>query len=164
MREGRRREFAKWPHFASEEHSAKIADPNALETFQAARLDWEKLERPEHQARLAFVRQLLAVRQKEIVPLIPLIGANAGEFEMFSERAFRVRWRTKDDRALVLHANLSGAVVAAKAMHDDDTEVTSRIVFSHGKNAEGEFGRGLLPPWSVIVAIEDAVDFVPLPI
>jgi maltooligosyltrehalose trehalohydrolase len=161
VREGRRREFAKWPHFASEEHSAKIADPNAPETFQAARLEWEKLERPEHEARLAFVKRLLALRKKEIVPLIPLIGANAGAFEMLAPRGFRVRWRTQDDRALMLLANLADADVAlASAETRPDA---SSIVFSHAGDAEAGLDRNVLAPFAVVVAIEDA-GFVPLPI
>ena len=46
VREGRRREFAKWPIFASEEHRELIADPNAVETFAASKLDWDELDEP----------------------------------------------------------------------------------------------------------------------
>ena len=43
VREGRRREFAKWRHFSSEENRERIADPNAEATFAAAKLDWDEL-------------------------------------------------------------------------------------------------------------------------
>ena len=46
VREGRRREFAKWLHFSREESRELIPDPNAEATFEASRLDWEKLGGP----------------------------------------------------------------------------------------------------------------------
>ena len=117
VREGRRREFAKWPHFASEEHSALIADPNAESTFEESKLDWRKMHLPRHRARLQFLRALLEVRRREIVPLIARIGGNAGSFELFGESAFSVTWRLADGGALRLFANLGkeAAPIGARA-------------------------------------------------
>ena len=68
VREGRRREFSKFPEFASEAARAHIPDPNALSTFAASRLDWSVPEQPEHAAWLDYVRGLLRLRHETIVP------------------------------------------------------------------------------------------------
>ena len=139
VREGRRREFAKWPQFASDEHSEKIADPNVERTFRQSRLDWTKLDRDSHRNRLAYVADLLAVRRREIVPLIPMIGANAGRQEMLAERAFVCTWNTADSRSLSLAANFGDEPVAMPASRD-------RVVFASPGMASPAF----LPPASVI--------------
>ena len=90
MREGRRREFAKWPHFASEEHSALIADPNAEATFEASKLDWDKLDQPAHRARLDFV-QAAARRPaaRDRAAASARSAAMPARFEMLGEQRFR---------------------------------------------------------------------------
>ena len=50
VREGRRREFKRFPEFASADARAHIPDPNAWSTFAASRLDWSVPEQPEHRA------------------------------------------------------------------------------------------------------------------
>lgn len=55
--EGRRREFASFTSFAGE-----LPDPQARQTFDAARLDWAERERPPHARCLAWHRSLLALR------------------------------------------------------------------------------------------------------
>jgi 1,4-alpha-glucan branching enzyme len=158
VREGRRREFAKWPHFASDEHSALIADPNAESTFEESKLDWREMHLPRHRARLQFIRALLDVRRREIVPLISRIGGNSGSFELFGESAFQVAWRLADGGALRLYANLGeeeASIGAAPA---------GRVIHAHGENAQTAFPTGSLAPRAVISTVEESADFVPLPI
>jgi malto-oligosyltrehalose trehalohydrolase len=175
VREGRRREFAKWPHFASDEHSALIADPNALETFEDSRLDWAKLDDARYRARLDFVRRLLELRRREIAPLIPRIGGNAGSFEMLGGKTFVVRWVLDDGGGLTLHANLEQAAVVFPypgpsaqggrgRIRPPADEKETEIVFAHGDVAREAFIQGRLPPLSVVVSRDDAAEFVPLPI
>ena len=156
IREGRRREFSKWPHFASDEHSAKIADPNALQSFEGAKLDWAKLERPEHFGRFRLVRKLLDVRRREIVPLIGSIGANAGSFDLLGESAFAVAWRLDDGRTLYLHVNLGREEISLAA------PLAGRIILAHCQEARD--GATTLAPQAVISSIEADAEFVPLPI
>ena len=74
VREGRRREFQKFPQFADETARAAIPDPNALATFVASRLDWSVPQDPEHADWLAWTSELLRIRRDEIVPLLPAIA------------------------------------------------------------------------------------------
>jgi malto-oligosyltrehalose trehalohydrolase len=157
VREGRRREFARWPHFASEEHSRQIADPNAEATFLQSRLDWGKLDDPGHCGRLLLVTQLLAVRRREIVPLVPEIGADAGAFEMHGKDAFSVTWRTVHDGCLRLRANLGGVPVSL------GTPPAGRTLFAHRVKAAAAADNTQLPPGAVMVTFEEGAGFVPLP-
>jgi maltooligosyltrehalose trehalohydrolase len=59
VREGRRREFAA---FAWE---GEVPDPAAPDTFERSKLDWRRLEQPEHARLLALYRDLLALRRQE---------------------------------------------------------------------------------------------------
>ena len=76
MREGRRREFAGFAAFAgaSSEALSHVPDPNAASTFEASRLDWARRDSSEGQARLAEVRDLLALRRERIVPHLAGVG------------------------------------------------------------------------------------------
>jgi malto-oligosyltrehalose trehalohydrolase len=153
VRKGRRKEFSKWPAFASEENRQKIADPNAETTFQASKLDWDKLGRQLHRERFEFVKQLLDVRRREIVPLLSRIGGHAGSFERLGDRSFVVRWRIDDGGILSLAANFGDAPVELASPAE------ARAVFSRNAAADGRE----LGPLGVLVAVEEGTDFVPLP-
>lgn len=60
--EGRRREFAHFAEFASDEGRQRIPDPQAEETFAASKLRWEERGEGEHRWVLDWYRKLLAVR------------------------------------------------------------------------------------------------------
>ena len=64
VRKGRRSEFA----WAYAKYGDEVPDPLAHATFQSAVLDWNERDAPAAQKRLALVRELLAIRQREIVP------------------------------------------------------------------------------------------------
>lgn len=57
VREGRKREFN---HL---ETAGKIPDPVSESTFHASRLDWSRLDRPEHRRHLGFYRAMLRLRR-----------------------------------------------------------------------------------------------------
>jgi maltooligosyltrehalose trehalohydrolase len=83
VREGRRREFAKFPAFADPEQRAKIPDPNALATFEASK--------PTPGGARAFYRDLLALRHARIVP--GLGDARSMGAEAIGDKAVVARWR-----------------------------------------------------------------------
>ena len=64
VREGRRREFAG----AYAKYGDEIPDPLAASTAQSAVLDWSSANQSPGRERLALVRKLLSVRQREIIP------------------------------------------------------------------------------------------------
>jgi maltooligosyltrehalose trehalohydrolase len=63
--EGRRQEFRKFERFADPEACKSIPDPQAVETFEASRLDWDERRREPHLSTLRFFSQLLHIRRNE---------------------------------------------------------------------------------------------------
>ncbi len=107
VREGRRREFQKFPEFASEAARAHIPDPNALSTFTASRLDWSAPEdQPEHAEWLALVRELLRIRHETIVPRLAGMQGGAAEATLIGTAGIVVTWTLGDGARLTLVANL----------------------------------------------------------
>jgi malto-oligosyltrehalose trehalohydrolase len=135
VREGRRKEFAHFAAFGDPAARERIPDPLAVETFASCKLDWERLDQPDGQRRLAFVRELLELRHAQIVPWTaqPLDGQ--AEWALHGN-AFSVRWKSAQS-ALVLRANLSDSSSLLP-------EVEGRLLFETGNVNSGQFG-----PWAV---------------
>jgi malto-oligosyltrehalose trehalohydrolase len=106
VRKGRRQEFSKFAAFAHESARERIPDPQAIATFQGSKLDWESLAHPSHVAVLRWYQDLLSVRARHIVPLLPHLSG-AGEYVIMGPGACIVRWRTANALELTLLANLS---------------------------------------------------------
>ena len=70
VREGRRREFAAFAGFADEKAREAIPDPNAEETFLAAKIDWQEIGRGRHKERMDLFRELIALRHEHVAPLL----------------------------------------------------------------------------------------------
>lgn len=107
IREGRRREFERFPEFGDPEKRDTIPDPAAEATFLAAKLNWSEVEREPHREWLAFYRRLLQLRQAEIVPRLRGAGLAAGYSEVIADGAVAVTWKLADGSGLTLHANVS---------------------------------------------------------
>lgn len=88
VREGRAREFE--GHAGHEGES--VPDPNAETTFAASKLDWQKWESEQGKAWLALTRELLALRQQHIVPLLANVASNAGRIVKTAEGFVAVSW------------------------------------------------------------------------
>ncbi|YCI30740.1 malto-oligosyltrehalose trehalohydrolase [Erwinia sp. PK3-005] len=88
VREGRAREFE--GHAGHEGES--VPDPNAETTFAASKLDWQKWESEQGKAWLALTRELLALRQQHIVPLLANAAGNAGRIVKTAEGFVAVSW------------------------------------------------------------------------
>jgi malto-oligosyltrehalose trehalohydrolase len=124
VREGRRREFARWPQFADPALREKIPDPNDPATFERSRLEWEAPQTPANRARLDLVRRLLDVRAREIAPRLGGIAGNAGEADTPGARGVSARWRMGDGSLLSILANLGADPFEAT--------VSGRAIFCHG--------------------------------
>jgi maltooligosyltrehalose trehalohydrolase len=144
VREGRRREFQKFPEFASEEARAHIPDPNDFSTFAASRLDWSVPEQPEHAEWLDFVRELLRLRREEIAPR--LAGISGGSAALIGETALQVAWALGDQSRLTLIANLADR--AGEISLEDQIE--GDVLFASPRDVEDDLRQGRLPPWSVL--------------
>src|SRR5207237_7651194 len=64
VRYGRRREYG----WAYAKYGDEVPDPLAAATFESAVLDWQTCKTAAGETRLALVRELLAIRQREIAP------------------------------------------------------------------------------------------------
>jgi maltooligosyltrehalose trehalohydrolase len=148
VREGRRREFQKFPEFASEDARAHIPDPNLESTFLASRLDRSVLDDPVHQGWLEHTGELLALRQREVVPRLTGIGGGAGEGSAEAS-VVRVAWQLGDGSRLALLANLADQPAPRGAPHE-----VGRTLYQHPKDAQNPPGEEL-PPWFVLWTLQD---------
>jgi maltooligosyltrehalose trehalohydrolase len=146
VREGRRREFKRFPEFSSEAAREHIPDPNALSTFAASRLDWSVPEQPEHRAWLDLVRRLMRVREETIVPRLGGIRGNSGEATILSDSALRVAWTLGDGSTLELVVNLADQTSEVRV----EGEVEGDVLFATHPDLPAELRAGRLPPWSVL--------------
>ena len=108
VREGRRREFAGFASYSSPEARAMIPDPNAVGTYHASKLDWDRAASEEGQEWLDFTRGLLALRHAHVVPHLAGAQGGAGRVLLAEEGRIAVDWRL-DGAVLALRANLSEA-------------------------------------------------------
>jgi len=139
VREGRRREFA---HF-----QGSVPDPCDAATFASGRLNWEQLAAPAHARMFDHYRRLLAIRRRDIVPLLPrILGGTCVAFH--PDGAFAVDWRLRDDGVLHLLANLRNVpspVVGRPA---------GRMIFATHPGIRAALARNELAPWSVTWLLE----------
>ncbi len=124
VREGRRKEFAKFAAFADEDARAAIPDPNALATFSAS----VPRDGPDAGRWRTLYSDLLALRHRVIVPR--LRGARAMGAEAIGERAVVARWRMGDGAVLTIALNLGDEAVAFPGVEGD-------VVFAEGATNAG---------------------------
>jgi maltooligosyltrehalose trehalohydrolase len=143
IRKSRKENFG--PFVLPEKADLPIPDPMAAASFTGSKLDWGELERDEHVRWLELYRELIALRRREIVPLLTGVGPRSGTFDLLNGGAFRVRWQLADGNVLTLLANLGDIPVrdiplpAGRRLWDD-----------------GQVREAMLGPWSTYWALESA--------
>jgi malto-oligosyltrehalose trehalohydrolase len=139
VREGRKREFA---HF-----QGTLPDPCDASTFASAHLDWNRLAAPQHARMFDHYRRLLAIRQRDIVPLLPrILGGACVAFDPGG--AFAVDWRLRDDGMLHLLANLKSTAAPVIG------RPAGRMIFATHPGIRAALTRNELAPWSVTWLLE----------
>ena len=133
VREGRRREFARFDKFKDPAMREMIPDPNAEETFLSAKLDWQELGRGAHARRLDLFRTLIALRHEHVVPLLG--GAAPAAASGVRAGAVRASW-SFPNTTLTIDVNLSEAPAALPPVAPP---------FYATPGADGD----ALPPWSL---------------
>jgi maltooligosyltrehalose trehalohydrolase len=91
VREGRRREFRHFKAFTDEAAAARIPDPTDEKTFLNSKIDWNQATREPHASVLASLRDLIAIRRREIVPLIA--GRYVDASYNVTDYVLKVEWR-----------------------------------------------------------------------
>jgi maltooligosyltrehalose trehalohydrolase len=150
VREGRKREFARFEKFSDKEGLDGLPDPTDIATFQSACLDWNLLQDPQHADALDHHRRLLAIRQRDIVPLIPNIRSGTC-IKLAASGAFAVDWRLEDGAILHLLANLTDRAVPVVG------RAAGRMIFATHPNIRAAMTRNELAPWSVTWLLERGV-------
>jgi malto-oligosyltrehalose trehalohydrolase len=102
VREGRRREFARFPAFSSPAARERIPDPLDIGTFERSRLDRASQCRPDVVERY---RSLLSLRHREIVPHLRENAPPKAAYEVAGRR-LTAEWQFEDGAALRVVANL----------------------------------------------------------
>ena len=142
---GRRREFAKFPAFQDPVARARIPDPNDPATFSAAVLDWRELEQSGHRDWLTLHRDLLALRQREIVPRLGKRGDGEGHYRMMTGHALEAYWTYGDGSQITLLANFGD-----EPMPGADRPAGELLY------ATAALDGGVVPPWGVYWFLERA--------
>jgi 1,4-alpha-glucan branching enzyme len=107
VRQGRRREFAKFPEFQDPAKRKLIPDPQAESTFASAKL-WNR--GAEEDDWLNWYRRLLDCRKSNLSLLSKI--DQGGRFEKLRQGAVVVRWDINPSQGLVLAANLASTECA----------------------------------------------------
>jgi malto-oligosyltrehalose trehalohydrolase len=143
VREGRRKEFARFPAFRDPKARERIPDPNALQTFQQTVLDWSALATADGREWLQLYRDLLHLRQTNIVPLLPQIGGDAADFRLYGACGLTVEWKIADSSWLCLYANLG-----SQPLDHAPKPRAGRILATAGEGMAEHLASGRWPPWS----------------
>ncbi|HVJ54280.1 MAG TPA: malto-oligosyltrehalose trehalohydrolase [Aliidongia sp.] len=143
VRNGRLEEFGSFPEFRDPEARAAIPDPLAEATFLSAKLDWAAAKKPGHREMLALYRELIALRQRHIAPLLAHAKGPDGRFVKLGKTALEVRWRLSG-RELRLVANLGPEPVPVRM------EPSGQVIFQSHPAVDP------LPPWFVGVDLAGA--------
>jgi malto-oligosyltrehalose trehalohydrolase len=139
VREGRRREFAKFPAFSDPAMRERIPDPNDPATFHRSTLDWSRITEPAHAGQVIFITELLALRRRQIVPRLDAAVTDAA-FAVSQAGALGVAWRLGDGTTLSLQANLGDTPILPAPPPD------GRLLFTtHPEHAEAP----AMPAWCV---------------
>lgn len=103
--EGRRKEFEHFKGF----HGRAVPDPQALNTFEASRLNWNELEQPEHAQTLALYKELLRLR-RALPALRTVRTRDTFQAEQVGPNAVAMRYLSPvGDADLLVVVNLKGA-------------------------------------------------------
>ncbi len=150
--EGRRNEFARFDKFADPAVRATIPDPNAVETFERTRLDWNCLTHPPHDTWLQLYRDLLALRRRAIVPRLQGMQGGQARFHLLGERGLAVDWQLGDGSVLSLLANLGPDAIPGTA------QPRGEILYTTDDQLAAALEQRVLLPWSAIWFLDIGCD------
>lgn len=114
VRDGRRREFARFARFSSPAARESIPDPGEVSTFAASKLNWACLDEEVHRSWLEFYRTLLQVRATRIAPKAE--GARSSGASCLERRAVRAQWRMNDGSTLTLFTNVGETAISVPSV------------------------------------------------
>ena len=158
VREGRRNEFAKWSMFTNPANREKIPDPNAPETFESSRPDWQSLKHEPHRRTLDQTKRLLEIRRRLIAPRLRGLAGGSGQAIAVDGPAFVIAWRLGDMSRLTLAANLGAEPwrLSEPARAHLSAAPASSLVHETPRGAATGLKTGTLSSWSAAFLLEPA--------
>jgi len=147
VREGRRREFARFASFSDEQRRAQIPDPNAPQTFAASSPPADPTTQPDAHERLDwmhFYKSALTVRAKLIAPRLAHAKALGATVlcapDGTDANALVARWRLDDGETLSIALNLDADAVAFAQTP------AGRVIFETPPRVRDHLNEQTLPP------------------
>jgi maltooligosyltrehalose trehalohydrolase len=141
---GRRNEFARFAKFNSPDARESIPDPNAESTFTQSKLDWNSLHIKTHAEWFRLYRELLTIRQNEVVPHLGSACRVQCKAPQEQQRHLSIDWRFADGAQLQLQANLGSEILMT-------IEQCRPLIYASNRAAAEQ---GSLPPWSVAWSLQ----------
>jgi maltooligosyltrehalose trehalohydrolase len=156
VREGRRKEFARFSAFADEQRRALIPDPNDPQTLVASSppaerradstedrdaLDWMHF----YKSALAVRAKLIAPRLKQAKPLGATVLKTSGAQDTSADaNALVARWKLDDGETLSVALNLG------KGSASLDERPAGKVIFETPPRVRDRLGTGELPPHAFV--------------
>jgi maltooligosyltrehalose trehalohydrolase len=151
--EGRRAEFARFPAFGDPEQRERIPSPEDETTWERCVLRWEARTRPRHREEHEWVRGLLELRRREIVPRLDGGRPGRSAWKRLGATGLDVEWMLKGGVLLRLVANLGSRPIPVTP---PPSGPGARRLFELMPTGEPRTG---LPPWSVVYFLEHETRF-----
>jgi maltooligosyltrehalose trehalohydrolase len=142
VREGRRREFASFAPRHDAEYLASIPDPNDPDTFERSKPD---PDRSLGSRREALYKELLAIRQAEIVPR--LHNMQALDAHAVGPAAVLARWQMGDYALLTIGTNLGTSAAPV-------TQLNGRLLYANSTEAGQSAQHGALQPHCTVAVLQ----------
>lgn len=142
VREGRRREFASFSARQISEHLARIPDPNDPDTFDRSKPDTDASL---GSRREALYKELLAIRQAEIIP--HLHDTRALDAHAIGPAAVLARWQVGDHALLMIGTNLATSAAPI-------TQLNGKLLFANSPEAGQSAQAGTLQPYSTVAFLK----------
>jgi maltooligosyltrehalose trehalohydrolase len=141
VRDGRRKEFAKFPEFSDPAKRARIPDPNDATTFAASRPNFKNADTGVRE----HTRRLVDLRKREIVPWLD--RKSTRHAEVLAGKALRTSWRRNDGTTLHFYANFGRESIAASPVHGS-------VLYATSNTAGESIAHGALDAASLIAWID----------
>ncbi len=147
---GRRQEFARFPEFSEPAAREKIPDPLDIQTFNAAVLDWSRINQPDYMEWIDLHRELIDLRRRELIPRLSQMVGRRKACSQIGDRTIAANWVLGDGSELSLFANLG-----KDALEDIDHPLDHILYATHdGLHRHSAIRQ--LPPWCVIWTLQAA--------
>ncbi len=161
---GRRKEFEKFSQFSSPKSREEIPDPSSESTFQKSKLDWRRADENGNNPTLRLYRELLAIRQQEIVPRLKNLRKNEAGFQILAEKALKAWWRLANgdllsvifslhDQSISVDPEIAGTLWENQVSVVSDSD--SKLLYQYRAEGDYPLSPRCIYPKSIVWLLED---------